>query len=111
MEEQKVKIAPFVNEKLNKLITTLFEKEYFSFIENAYAYIDEIYNFIYTIPDIKKYRTRNKNQGEWYCRFQPNKHTRWYVIFDIVDERFIVFNIINNHTEDYPKFISEQKSQ
>lgn len=33
-------------------------------------------------------------------------NTTWYATFDKENEYFIIRNVINNHTKDYPDFIS-----
>ena len=44
MEE--VVISPLVLDKLESLVELLFEKEYFSYWENADAYVDDLIDFI-----------------------------------------------------------------
>jgi hypothetical protein len=45
--------------------------------------------------------------GEYYAVYKANKHTTWYVIFDKTNDSYIIRNIINNHTPDYPKLIAD----
>ena len=103
MEE--VIISPLVLDKLESLVQLLFEKEYFSYWENADAYVDDIIDFILSIPNIKKKQTKKSTHGAWYCWFTPNRHTTWFVCFDFKNEVYIIKNIINNHGRDYPAFI------
>ncbi len=104
MEE--VILLPSVKDKLKNLVFVLYEKEYFSFIENAENYVIAIYDFIYTIPSLKRRRTKNKKHGEYYCKYKPNKKTTWYITFDTEDDIYLVRNITNNHSKDYTRFIS-----
>ncbi len=49
----------FANEletKLYNLVFTLYDKEYFGFMESTFDYVDKIITFIYTIPP-QKYKT------------------------------------------------------
>ena len=101
----KVVITPAVVSGLDSLLILLFEKGYFSFKENAIQYVDDLYNFILSIPSLRKRPTKSKKFGAWYCRFKPNKHTTWYVTFDVVADVYLIKRIINNHTRDYPAFI------
>lgn len=103
MEE--VIISPLVIEKLQSLVLILFEKEYFSYIENANAYVDNIFDFILTIPALKKKHTKNTKHGTYYCSYKANRHTTYFITFDYEDYVYLVRNITNNHSRDYPAFI------
>ena len=104
---EKIILLPDVVDKLNELIFILYKKEYFSFIENSFNYVDDIYDFIYTIPTLRYKETANKKFGEYYCSYKANRNTTWYITFDKKDDRFIVQYITNNHTEEYSYFISK----
>ena len=107
MEE--IILLPEVVKKLNELINTLYDQEYFSFIENSFSYVDSIYDFIYTIPTLPFKETGNQKFGKFYCSYKVNRNTTWYITFDKKDERYIVKYITNNHAEEYPYFISKIK--
>lgn len=98
-------ILPLVKAKQNELLLVLFDAKYFATDENAHSYVDEISNFIQTIPDLRHRPTKNKKYGAWYCEYKPNKRTSWFITFDKQGERYVVKNLINNHTKDYPAFI------
>jgi hypothetical protein len=102
----KVILLPLLEDKLFDIVFMLYNKEYFGFIESAFNYVDEIVNFIYTIPTLKHKRTKNKKHGAYYCRYKPNKNTTWYITFDIEDDLYLIKNITNNHSKDYPRFIA-----
>ncbi len=93
--------------KLKRLLDSLITEGYFSYIENAVAYVKEIERAIDNIDTSIHYPTRNNKYGAWYIRYKANKHTTWYITFDIQDEVYLVKNIINNHTPDYPEFIRD----
>lgn len=47
---EKVILLPEVIYQLNQLVKSLYEKEYFGFIDSALDYTDMIYDFIFSIP-------------------------------------------------------------
>jgi hypothetical protein len=102
-------LLPEVTHKLDSLAGLLFDKGYFAIMDNAFAYVDAVYDFIYTIANQQHYPTAHPKYGAWYSAFRANKHTTWYIIFDKQHDRYIVRNIINNHTSDYPAFIRQIK--
>ncbi|MEO6639399.1 MAG: hypothetical protein ABIN25_14060 [Ginsengibacter sp.] len=105
MEE--VILLPSVNDKLKNLVFVLYKKEYFSFLESAEKYVNNIYDFIYAIPTLQHKPTKNKNYGEYYCRYRHNKNTTWYITFDHEDDLYLIKNITNNHSKDYSSFMEE----
>ena len=106
---EKIILDPEVVNKLNELINILYDEEYFSFIESSFNYVDSIYDFISTIPTLPHKQTANKKFGKYYCSFKANRNTTWYITFDKLNEKFIIQYITNNHTEEYPYFISKIK--
>ncbi len=91
---------------VQELSTKLFEDEHFGFIGDAEDYVENILDFIDTIPSLKHKQTLNTKYGSYYCKYKHNYKTTWYIIFDVQDEIFLIQNITNNHSADYPKFIS-----
>jgi len=106
MEKEKIILAAELISKLNNLVDILFYKEYFDFIDSAKAYVDNIYDFIYTIPTLTRKRTKNKKHGAFYCSYKPNRNTTWYITFDAEDDVYLIKNITNNHSKNYPRFIA-----
>ncbi len=106
---EKIVLLPEVINRLNELINILYTKEYFGFIESSFSYVDNIYDFIYTVPTLPCKETSNQKFGKFYCSYKVNRNTTWYITFDKEDERYIVQYITNNHTEEYPYFISKIK--
>jgi len=104
---EKIILLPEVIYKLNELINILYEKEYFGFIESSFKYVNDIYDFIHSLPTLHYKETANKKFGEYYCSYKANRNTIWYITFDKKGDRFIVQYITNNHTEEYPYFISK----
>ncbi len=84
----------------------LFEEEYFGFKSSAEQYVLSIVNFIYKIPKLKHYKTLNPKWGHFYVKYKPAKSkTQYFIIFDRKEDKFLVKNIISNHTKEYPMFI------
>jgi hypothetical protein len=50
---EKIVIMPALESKLFDLVFTLYDNEYFGFVENALAYVDKIVDFMYTIPALR----------------------------------------------------------
>jgi hypothetical protein len=105
---EKVVITGFAIDKLETLIDTLYEKGYFGFYTEAQHVVSKIIDFIYTVPVQRKRPTINSKYGKFYCRYKANDNTTYYVCFDAVDELYIVKNIINNHTWEYPYYIKSE---
>ena len=101
-------ISQFVATKMDALIDTLYESGYFVVRENAVKYVGSLRDFINTIPSQRKHATANNLHGEWYCEFKANKHTTWFITFDLAKETYLIKNLINNHTKDYPTLIKSR---
>jgi hypothetical protein len=106
---EEVILLPEVIFKLNQLVNILYDEEYFGFMDTAFNYADNIYDFIYTIPKQQYKFTSNKKLGTYYCSFKANRNTTWYITFDKQEEKYIVQNITNNHSADYAYFIANIK--
>jgi hypothetical protein len=103
---EKVIISSYADNKLLELVDILYECEYFGFRVDAKNYVDEMYDFIYTIPTLKYKTATNQTRGTFYCKYKPNRNTTWYVFFDVKNETYLIKNIVNNHSKDYPLYIS-----
>lgn len=71
----KIIVEISVKYKLLDLVELLYDKQYFGFKIDAQAYVDEIINFIFQIPNKRKFKTKDNRYGKYYCRFSPNKRT------------------------------------
>jgi hypothetical protein len=103
---EKIILDDLVKIKLRELTSTLFEEEYFGFVFDAENYVNNIVDFIFTIPTLKHKRTSYTKYGSYYCKYKHNHKTTWYITFDVDDDTYLILNITNNHSADYPKFIS-----
>ena len=103
----KIIALPEVEQYLEELKIILFEKEYFSFEEEAQKYVDDLFLDIKTnLPAILK-RTAppyfdRYGKGMYYAVFKKNKRTSWYAFFRIYEENgeriYQIRYIANNHT-------------
>jgi hypothetical protein len=93
--------------KLDNLVTSLHSKKYFGTKVLSTNYVNQIIGFIYSIPDKRRYPTKNKKYGVWYCRFKPNRRTSWYTTFDTDETLWVIRNVFSNHDKGYPAFIRD----
>lgn len=98
-------ITRSVHTKMDVLVDRLHSSKYFGNRKDAKSYVDALHSFMNSIATQRHRPTINPKYGAWYCEFKPNRHTSWFVTFDKKEERYIVRNLINNHTKDYPAFI------
>lgn len=98
---EKIRLAPTLAYQLNDLIDVLFLEEYFGFKQSAIEYVNDIENFIYTIPNIKHKICKSKKYGTYYCKYKRNHQTTWYIIFDKENDFYLIKYITNNHTQNY----------
>jgi len=99
-----VLVSPAVLDYLDQTNYILYKKGYFGFPEAARKYIDKLLEFIYhDLPNCSK-----KNAPDYFKRFgknmqfvkyQPNKHTTWYIFFNYNNHRYLVRYITNNHVD------------
>lgn len=102
---EKIVISLKARMMLDELVDILYEENYFSYKKTAQDYVNNIYDFISTIPTLRYKPTQNKIFGSWYCKYKHNSKTSLYFLFDIEDQNFLIKNITNNHSADYVKFI------
>ena len=79
-----------VVKQLNEIVFVLFKEEYFSFVENAIEYRNDILSAI-TISNLKRGKAsppKNAKLGSFYLKHKANHRTTWYVFYDIVNEEF-----------------------
>ena len=103
----KRKIVRFSEESveyINRLITILFEKNYFGFREDAKKYATGLKEYIEQyIPVLPKHKAPDyfSKYGEnmQYVSYPINKRTTWYFFFYQETEVYIICYITNNHYE------------
>jgi hypothetical protein len=89
---------------LYDLAKLLFDKEYFSFVETADKYIDDIIVFIlkniHTFPHKKAPAYFSKyGKNLFYISYHRNQRTTWYILFEKTNAHFLIRYITNNHKE------------
>ena len=103
MEKARIKFKEEVVEYLNQLTLSLFNLEYFSYLENAIAYKNRIIHFIEYNINTLPHRitpTRLKHLGSKYIFYKSNKRTTWYVFFEQKEQNYLITYITNNFSED-----------
>jgi hypothetical protein len=100
-------IQPKVLSYLETIVLILFEKEYFSYLETAKQYIDDLLDDIKLRLHIKHHKKapiyfEKYGKNMLYAGFSKNKRTTWYVFFNIymngVEKIYLIRYIANNHT-------------
>ncbi|WP_455590829.1 hypothetical protein [Bacteroides sp.] len=109
MEKDKIIVKPEVNYFLAQLAVELVDAEYFSFFSNADQLVDDIFDFVYRIPEVAHFKLSakcNKHFAKYgrnleYAFFKrsSSKHTTWYVFFSRQKDLYIVHYITNNHKD------------
>ena len=89
------------------LVFTLYDKEYFSFLETSKRYVERLIDDILrTLPEklhkpAPEYFNKYGEDME-YASFLKNKHTTWYAFFTKYEDNgeiiYLVRYIANNHT-------------
>jgi len=98
-------LSALVDENLKTLIDVLYQKGYFGFKESAYEYVNKIYDFIYTVPEHAARPCKDSKYGKHYVVFKMNSTTTYYITFDFEGEFYLIKNIFNNHSQEYPRYI------
>jgi hypothetical protein len=102
----KILVLPEVRRYFNELSQILYEKDYFGYLETAEKYVEELFEAIKTtLPNQQKRYAPSyfKRYGKdmYYSVFRKNKHTQWYVFFNIYEDEgeliYLVRYISNNH--------------
>ncbi|WP_396151508.1 hypothetical protein [Flavobacterium sp.] len=103
MEKVNILYKPDVEEFLFHLVFVLFKEDYFSYLENAEVYKDNIIDFVEN--NIKNFPSKKtpiplNNFGSNYIFYNSNSRTTWYVFFEQKGTNYLITNILNNHCEE-----------
>lgn len=102
----RVLFLPEVREYFRELAEILYKKHYFGFEDTAIQYAEDLFN---DIADTLTTRIKKPapayfdryGTGMFYTVFKKNKHTQWYVFFNMYAENgdvlYLVRYITNNH--------------
>jgi hypothetical protein len=99
-----IKIEESVHRKLNRLIDKLHDKKYFGYKSAAVKYVLAIYDFIDSIPNQQVYLVKVLKEGEFFCKFSPDKHTTYYIVLKVIGGGYLIRDIFNNHGKEYDDF-------
>jgi len=101
-----VTFSPKVLLYFEDLVLTLYEKEYFCFLETSKRYVDELVDVIMTSLPIKLHKPAPRyfdryGKGMYYAAFKKSKNTMWYAFFnkylDNGETIYLIRYISNNH--------------
>ncbi len=103
MEKIKILYKLEVEDFLFDLVLILFKNDYFSYLENAESYKNDIVDFvennIKNFPS-KKTPAKLENFGSNYIFYKSNARTTWFVFFEQQGSHYLITHIINNHCEE-----------
>ena len=100
--EREIVYAKEVELFLDELLIILFEKEYFSFPNDAKSYVDRLIDYVEQnigiIPerDAPPYFTRYAKNLK-FITYRANKSTTWFVFYQQRTNIFLIRHITNNH--------------
>ena len=102
----RIVFLPEVIDYFNELVTILYEKQYFSFEEYAYDYVESLLDDIKETLPLRPSKPAPIHFDRYgkdmrYVAFRKNKATQWYVFFTkykVDDEAvYLIRHISNNH--------------
>ncbi|MDR2204593.1 MAG: hypothetical protein LBE36_00290 [Flavobacteriaceae bacterium] len=107
--EKNVRFAPKTRDYLENLVTVLFQKEYFSWLDTSEKYVRTLIDDILTNLPNRLHKRAPEHYAKYgedlhYVSFIKNKHTSWYVFFTKYQDEnhqiiYLIRYIGNNHTE------------
>ena len=97
-----VRYLPEVEIYLFELIELLYNKNYFSFPDQAINYVFKIRQYIESsIATAHKYKTpeyfARYGENMLYIIYKANANTSWYIFFQQKADIYLVRHITNNH--------------
>ena len=102
----RVLFLPEVSQQFVELAEILYDKGYMSFLDTAVKYSEELFYEIQNLLPRKVHKKAPEYFNRFgrdmsYASFQKNKHTTWYIFFnvyDVVGETvYLVRYMSNNH--------------
>ena len=103
MEKVKILYKPEVEDFFVDLVLLLFREDYFSYLENAESYKNNIIDFVEnSITTFPSHKTPLKliDFGSNYIFYKSNSRTTWFVFFEKHKSNYLVTHVINNHCEE-----------
>ncbi|WP_310378481.1 hypothetical protein [Flavobacterium sp.] len=100
MEKITVSYTNYVQDYFDELVVTLFDKEYFSYQENAINYVQKLVFYIEENIDVLPHKKSPKTflkYGNFYIFYQSNNRTTWYIFFSKKNKKYLIKHLTNNH--------------
>lgn len=103
----KVLTTPEVRQYFKELSHVLYERDYFSYLDYAERYVEELFADIKANLPTRLHKPAPKffdkyGKNMYYATFRKNKQTSWYAFFTKYNENgdttYLVRYIANNHT-------------
>ena len=106
--KNQVLALPEVRDYFSDLIRILYEKDYFCFESDAIEYVTDLFSDIEQNLPAKPRKPappyfEKFGKGMFYTTFRKNKHTQWFVFFNIYTDSlldiqtFLIRYVSNNH--------------
>lgn len=109
MDDAEILILPEADEFLKFLPDELVKNNYYAWRESAERLVNDILEFILTIPVIPHYSLTEK-AANYFRRYgsdlfyvfftrKSSPNTTWYIFFSKCDNRYLIRYITNNHKD------------
>ena len=95
--------SDYAKSRIKLLFVNLYDEKYFSFQENAEAYVNKLIDFIYTIDSITHYRKSKPKEGKFYIKYKTDHGRFWIIIFDKEAKRYVIQDVLNDKSNEYSK--------
>ncbi|GHT41858.1 hypothetical protein FACS189437_09280 [Bacteroidia bacterium] len=100
--ERKIILTEEVELFYAELLIVLFEKGYFSFLDNAKLYVDRLIRYVEQYIGIISGKNAPSFYDHYgtnlkYITYRANKNTWWYIFYQQHDNVFLIRHITNNH--------------
>jgi hypothetical protein len=95
--------SDFAKSRIKNLFVDLYDVKYFSFPENAVAYVNRLIDFIYEIDGITHYKKNNPKAGKFYIKYKTPGGRFWIVVFDKEPNRYVIQDVFNDKSHEYSK--------
>jgi hypothetical protein len=104
-----VRFAQETRDYLENLVTILYEKGYFSWLDSSRKYVNELVEDMIKNLPARRHKPAPKRyaqygKGLYYASFVKNKRTTWYAFFSKYQDEnnqiiYLIRYIGNNHTD------------
>jgi hypothetical protein len=98
---EKIIFEKVVLEYFDDLVFSLFEDEYFGFLESAQNYVNKIVDFVISSVSSfphKKTPIAIQYLGSNYIFYKTNARTTWYIFFEKRNQNYLITGIVNNYS-------------